>query len=450
MRPCSRFVVLCALVLMGLSCRAVNPTASLDYTPSTLAMGPLWIATWLPAGMNDFRFGPQNRDYLARLGVNAVQWLQRHRDDRGTAEEQLMRFASDRGWQMLAYYEPHDFSPYDKLHNWATRGDGLNSDSLRVVVESVYRQWNANSAFAGYLVGHEDYRLAQYASLSEVINMIALIDAGRPAYSVGRLRDYEDPSAFFDALFGSGGTDNVFQQEHYVFRGGVPVEGSSFQRRINLLADGFDEVARGLEGRSGHWHAIVQVQSEMRGTQAYYRKPTPAEIRLQVGLGLSRGASGIVYFLYSSGVEELRDNGGSVVETRVYEGLVDVNGVPTSNYAAVQQINSDLRALSPTLETLHFHGTLSSRLLLQNSLIRRIDGEVEVGLFGDGQRISHILVVNRWAHAAQQVRLVLSEHSVSYAMAGVEYDQKKNWVILQLAAGDFHLLRIEQRSSEDG
>ena len=116
----------------------------------------------------------------------------------------------------------------------------------------------------------------------------------------------------------------------------------------------------------------------------------------------------------------------------------------------MQQINRDLRALSPALETLHFHGTLSSRLLLQNSLIRRIDGEVEVGLFGDGQRISHILVVNRWAHAAQRVRIELSEHAVSHALAGAEYNQKKNWVVLELAAGDFYLLRIEQRSSEDG
>lgn len=443
MRPWSRFAVLCALILMGPACSAVNPTASLDYTPSTLAMGPLWIATWLPAGMNDFRFGHQDRDHLAGLGVNAVQWLQRHRDDRGTAEEQLMRFASDRGWQMLAYYEPRDFSPYDKLHNWATRGVRLNSDSLRAVVEGVYGQWNATSAFAGYLVGHEDYRQAQYASLSDVIDMVAMVDASRPAYSVGRLRDYEDPRAFFDALFNSGGSDNVFQQEHYVFRGGVPVKGGSFQRRINLLADGFDEVVRGLEGRSGRWHAIVQVQSEVRGMQVYYRKPTPAEIRLQVGLGLSRGASGIVYFLYSSGVEELRDGGGRVVETRMYEGLVDVEGVPTSSYVAVQQVNSDLRALSPVLETLHFHGTLSSRLLLQNSLIRRIDGEIEVGLFGDGQRISHILVVNRWAHTAQRVRLELSEHTVFDALVGVEYDHIKNRIELELAAGDFHLLRIE-------
>lgn len=450
MHPSGRFAVLCALILWGPSCSAVNPTASLEYTPSALAIGPLWIATWLPAGMNDFHFNEDDRAHLADLGVNAVQWLQRYRDDRGTAEEQLMRFASERGWRMLAYYEPSDFSPYDKLHNWATRGEGVDSDSLRVVVEGVYRQWNETPAFAGYLVGHEDYRKAQYASLSAVVGALSAIDAKRPAYSVGRLRDYDDRHAFFDALFDSGASGNVFQQEHYVFRGGVPSEGGSFQRRISLLAEGYDEVARGLEGRSGQWHAIVQVQSEVRGARAYYRKPAAAEIRLQVGLALSRGASGIVYFLYSSGVEELRDGQGGVVETREYEGLVDFDGLPTPSYAAVQQINSDLRALSPTLESLHFHGALSSRFLLENSLIKRIEGTAEVGLFGDGQLVSHLLVVNRWGHAAQRVRLRLNASAVFDALTGVGYDLVKGHVEIELAAGDFSLLRIEQRSSEDG
>ena len=64
MLPSSRLAVLCALILMGPSCSAVNPTASLDYMPSALPTGPLWIATWLPAGMNDFRFGEQDRAYL--------------------------------------------------------------------------------------------------------------------------------------------------------------------------------------------------------------------------------------------------------------------------------------------------------------------------------------------------------------------------------------------------
>ena len=128
--------------------------------------------------------------------------------------------------------------------------------------------------------------------------------------------------------------------------------------------------------------------------------------------------------------------------------FVDAGGAPTSSYAAVQQINGDLRTLSPTLELLHFHGTLSSRLLLQNSLIRRIDGEVEVGLFGDGKRISHILVVNRWAHAAQQVRLQLSGSAAFDALTGAQYDQVKDRIELNLRRVIFTCCALSKGSSK--
>ncbi len=428
----------CTLTLGVASCSAVNPTASLEYAPSRLSIGPLLVGTWLPAGMNDFRFDGEDRALLEEVGINAVQWLQRHEDGSGTAEAQLMRFASERGWQMPAYYEPSDLTPYDKLHNWATRVEEVNADSLHLVVEGVRRQWDAVPAFAGYLVGHEDYRRDYYPALAAVVKALGQSDPRRPVYSVGRLRDYQDARAFFDALFDAGAPGNVFQQEHYVFRGQVPEQGRAFQRRIADLTDGYDEVVRGLEGRTGRWHAIVQVQSEVRGEKIYYRKPTAAEIRLQVGLALSRGASGIVYFLYSSGLEELRDAQGDLVETRLYEGLVDRSGRPTSSYAAVQRLNGDLRTLSSELEALHFHGALSSRFLLVNEWVERLDGDAEVGLFGDGQQVSHLLVVNRWGHAVQRVRLQLGAH---WALDGAEQR-----VELELAAGDFRLLRIEQRS----
>ena len=54
-------MALCALALGVTSCSAVNPTASLDYVPSRLPIGPVLVGTWLPAGMNSFRFGAEDR-----------------------------------------------------------------------------------------------------------------------------------------------------------------------------------------------------------------------------------------------------------------------------------------------------------------------------------------------------------------------------------------------------
>jgi hypothetical protein len=218
------------------------------------------------------------------------------------------------------------------------------------------------------------------------------------------------------------------------------------QRRLGDLIAGYDGVARGLEGRSGRWHAIIQVQSEVRAGKVYYRKPEAAEIELQVGLALSRGASGIVYFLYSSGVEELLDGAGDLVETRVYEGLVDIDGAPTASYRAVRRLNGDLKRLSTALQDLHFHGALSTEFLLSNDLLLDADEDLEFGLFGDGSKASHLLVVNRQTHGGRHVRLRLMADDVVDAVAGEALAVENGRVTLELAAGASRLLHVVQRS----
>jgi len=427
------------------SCGALDPSVDFSYEPSHLQVGPLAIGTWLPAGMNEFRFDPSDRDQLAALGLNMVQWLQRHEDEQGTAEAQLMAFAGERGWQMPVYYEAQGFSPYDKLHNWARRSPkSVGVDSLQLLATSLGAQWREAPAFFGYLVGHEDYKRIYYPALAEVVKTLSTVDPARPALSVGKLQDYEAVPAFLAALFDAGGSANIFQQEHYVFRGELPRQGRRFQRRIEDLVAGYDQVARGLEGRSGRWHAIVQVQSEVRDGKVYYRKPTAAEIRLQAGLALSRGAAGIVYFLYSSGIEELRDGEGNTTQTRVYEGLVDIDGLPTASYDAVKELNADLKVLSTVLTTRHFHGSLSSRFLLDNQWLQAVADDLEFGLFGDGVELTHMLVVNRRAHASRRVSLKLRGGAVTDGLTGAVLSLGEGKVELDIGAGDFRLLRIAE------
>jgi len=395
------------LIFFCFSCGALNPTGSLEYQPRPLPLGPLTIGTWLPTGMDEFRFTDTDRQLLYELGINSVQWVQRYADKNGTAEEQLMAFANSQGWDMPVYFEPPGWTAYDKLHNWATKAEFANHDSLRQLVQDLYSRWRNESAFSGYLVGHEDYNKNNYASLSAVVKVISEIDPTYPSITVGRLQDYQDIDFFLAKFFDGAGENNIFQHEHYIFRGDLPSKGPRFQRRIDDLVLGYDRVIRGLEGRSGRWHAIVQVQSEERNGYFYYRKPSESEIRMQVGLALSRGASGVIYFLYSSGVEKLTDSKGEIKETRVYEGIVDELRMPTFSYSAVKQINSELTDLDLELRDLHFHGALSSRKFLANRYVASITGVAEVGLFGDEKEVSHLLVVNRWSHKLQKILLQL-------------------------------------------
>ena len=110
-----------ALLLVSLGCQFANPADSKDYEPSRLPLGELTVGVWLPAGLDEFRFGPEDQQRLAQLGANQIEWLQRSKEGDLTAEEIAMEFCNRSGLHMPVYYEAPGFSPYDKLRNWATR-----------------------------------------------------------------------------------------------------------------------------------------------------------------------------------------------------------------------------------------------------------------------------------------------------------------------------------------
>jgi len=439
--PC---VFLVFLLLWIPGCGLWNPGDSLDYEPSRVPVGPLGVGVWLPAGLEEFRFGGADQDLLLGLKINQIEWLQRAVRDSATAEEIAMAFCNRAGVRMPVYYEPRGYSPYDKLHNWAARarpGPGF-AEAVRQRVRSLRGQWGGAPGFWGYLVGHEDYRREYYPALRQTVEVLRQEDPLRPAITAGRIDSYPAVERFLDAFFIEGGEPNVFQHEHYVFRADVPLSGKRLQRRLDELVEGYDRVARRLQGRHGRWHAIVQAQGEERDGEAFYRKPTPAELRVQVGMALSRGASGIVYFLYSSGVEEVRNAEGRVVQTRVYAGLVDQEGMPASGYFAAQEINGLQQQMSPALEGLRFHGGFSHRRLLENPLLRRADEDLEFGLFGDGVGETHLLVVNRRTTEARSVKLGVGRPRVEDAVTGQVLKIVEGEVEVELEAGGFRLFAI--------
>lgn len=432
-------------MLLFSGCGLWNPAGSLDYEPGRVEMGPLVVGVWLPAGLDEFRFEPADQERLLDLGINQIEWLQPAKSDSATAEEITMAFCGRTGLRMPVYYPPPGFSPHDKLHDWARAKPTADfSEQVRQRVHGLQQQWDGSPGFWGYLVGHEDYKKEYYPALRQLVEVLTEEDPERPAITVGRIDHYRAVDAFLDAFFVEGGEANVFQHEHYVFRGEVPLSGKRLRRSLNRLVEGYDRVSRHLQGRHGRWHAIVQVQGEIRDGNIFYRKPSPEEISVQVGMALSRGASGIVYFLYSSGLEEVRDGDGKVVETRFYEGLVDREGMPTPAYVAVQRVNAQLRQMSPALEKLHFHGGFSHRKLMENPLLLRGDTDLEFGLFGDGVVETHLLLVNRRTTERRMVDLEVGGERVVDAANGEELEVVQGEVQVKLEAGGFRLLEISK------
>ena len=426
-----------AVLLAGAGCEPQRPTVP---TP----IGALVVGAWLPAGLDTYRFSAEDRQQLVELGLNQLEWLQRAEVEGKTAEERAMAFCNARGLQMPVFYEPRGYTPYDKLQHWATRspvGAGF-ADSLALRVQALAAQWEGAAGLQGYLVGHEDYQQEYYDALAEVVAALGRVDSLRPVLTVGRLDHYEDRRAFADAFFQRSGPPNIFQHEHYVFRSNAPSAGAGLQRRLSALLAGYDQVAAHLLEHWGRWHAIVQVHGETRSDKLFYRKPSAAEISVQVGLALTRGASGIVYFLYSAGIEKVRNARGELVQVRSYEGLVDRDGAPTASYAAVQKINEQLHALSPVLADLYFHGATGADPLAANELIAAADADLEFGFFGNRQQQTHVLVVNRRTWERRRVVLGVKKDAVRDAATGVELAVEGQTVAVELAAGGFRLLAV--------
>ncbi|MEE3259995.1 MAG: hypothetical protein VX293_12365 [Candidatus Latescibacterota bacterium] len=472
---------------------AVRTALGADFVPRTVTVGALVRGVWLPAGLANGRtdFGPAAQQLVLDLNVNFLEWLQRDTlavdeligladpppaRDWIRTEELAMRFAEEHGLGLPVYYEPlaPGFGDHDKLENWSTCNvdpQGLPSpqcesapgfaDSVARRVRALKRQWGKYSrGFQGYLISHEQYDRRFFPALGAVVGVLRGEDAQRPALAVAGLHEYGGHAAdFLDRFFQGNDPPNIFQHEHYVFRGDV-CRGD--RRKVTKALDGllatYNLTTREVGRRAGRWHAVIQAHSELRSDEAYpacgersdlyYRYPTVAEIRVQAGLALSRGASGVVYFVYSSGSDPSQDH-------IIYRGLVDA-GVPTAAYAEVRALNDSLERLSAPLKDLYYHGWMTTssaiprwvRTILPNDILAGADRDLELGFFGDGDDETHLLVVNRRTDLARGVELVVKKPLVTYASTGEPIATEKSTgdtykVEIPLEPGGFRLLVID-------
>jgi len=227
----------------------------------------------------------------------------------------------------------------------------------------------------------------------------------------------------------------------------VPEGGKKKGQKLRELVSGYDGVARHLKGRNARWHAIIQAHAEERQqngtTQRFYRKPTGAELAAQAGAALARGASGIIYFLYSSGVEKVRDGAGEVVQTRYYEGLVDRNGDPTAAYEAARQLNVQLDQIGQRLAPLYFRGGYSARALPKEDLVVTLEEEdLELGFFGDSTGTTHLLLVNMRTSEERELELKLNTLRLRDPTTESVTVSQDGWFNLRLAPAEIRLLEV--------
>ncbi len=208
---------------------------------------------------------------------------------------------------------------------------------LGAQVDSLAAKWTMMEyadGFFGYFIGHESdpkgaggiYDSDTYGNLRTVIDSIRNHDRERAIVVVGNAGNtgtwtLGEQALFRDVFFRSDmdmnpGPANILMNEEYILSCRDTTD-DALQEELNSLgsldrARDLINAAR-LSGREAEWYHIIHVGDHYRSEHTcwsgcsdgltclpYRRQPNLAELKAQAHLALVRGATGIVYYAYTS------------------------------------------------------------------------------------------------------------------------------------------------------
>jgi len=255
-------------------------------------------------------------------------------------------------------------------------------------IEAVVRDYGGHPALYGYLITDEPH-LRHFKKLGQICDAFRALDPGHaplinlfPNYAspdqLGTLDYRTHVRAFLETA-----RPPLLSYDHYAL-----MEWGDRPEYFPNLA-----VIREEAHRAGvpFWNIILSTP------HFNYRDPSPADLRWQVYTTLCYGGKGLGYFTYwTLDVENYRS------------GIVDLYGYPTKKYAAVRQLNLELRHLGPHLLRLnstrvsHWPGPPEGvpadlvPALDGSGLVASIEGgQYVVGEFVDPEGDPWLMVVNR-------------------------------------------------------
>lgn len=147
-----------------------------------------------------------------------------------------------------------------------------------------------------------------------------------------------------------------------------------------------------------------------------YRDPSLNDLRWEVYTALAYGAKGIMYFTY-----------GTPRDPVFKDAIIGLDGKPTAKYAYAKQINSEIKALGPTLMKLRstavYHtGNIprGADKLPAGNLIDRIEyGDFVIGQFLSNDGCKYALIVNRSLDKTVKSKIVFSQKVVLHEISPI-------------------------------
>ena len=393
--------------------------ASVIFASSNMPVGAQFvIGVWQPGGhvRQDTSFTERDVRDLLELGIDLLDdSTPRVNAFPNTANGQDFEEGIARQWpgRFVVYYEPENVFPWGRTLEHYAGDRGLvplgffRRRELSAKVIALADKWGAFPGFYGYRIGHEFspagagiYDSAVYGNLAGVIDTIRVHDRSHRIIAIGDVANgnwtAQEREAFRQVFFRPERPANVVQHFRYYINVTDDSE-IKVQRKLSDLTDSFDMIGRDVrtsldEGRQAEWQFMVNAANQDHHRFTDIRYPRHAELKAQVYLALSRGAKGILYFLYTS------SNGQ--VSGWVYTALVDY---PDRNriqpyWNNVRAVNDTLRILGDALYPLRWvDGFPESQLPPSTFVVGTSSDALEFGTFrdeADGNR-DYLLVVNK-------------------------------------------------------
>ncbi len=198
--------------------------------------------------------------------------------------------------------------------------------------------------------------------------------------------------------------------------------GFYFQQQMDVFSKYCRAAQRATSSSGIPW--FVQIQSfgdypdpENINLSGRWRLPTPRELKCMAYLGLSHGARGLFYYLFSHGLVSYDGykgpSGGSIDQYAMVDTLGNVRD--TAFYNAAKQINENIAIWSTTLLNLVCDQTFRTDIPAVSFITGVSDSFVQIGLFHSNTNINdkYFMLVNRHCLPSDTLTVTVNISSAS-------------------------------------
>jgi hypothetical protein len=316
-------------------------------------------------------------------------------------------------------------------------------------VAAVVADYGAHPALYGYYLRDEP-NFAQFRALGQINSEFSRLDAAHLPY-INLFPTY----ASTDQLGTPTYADHLDQYLAMVKPAVLSYDHYCLMKEGRDRPDYFENLSLirqyGLRYGAPQWNIILSAP------HFGYRDPTAGEMRWQVYTSLAYGMKGILWFTYWSLKDWEASSGPAIVTS---------DGKPGRLYPIVRQLNSEMKALGPTLLRLTSTGVFHTdetppgccRLGGDALVSVPMDTPLVIGFFVDDQGVDYVMVVNRDYAKSVDVSVKFLPHVTSILEVRAQDGAQQTLPLsnqitnLRLDAGEGRLMKVstEFRYPEPG